>query len=272
MGLSQFSPVLEPIFWSPEESSDYLPEMNWLSGKLDGDFEVASAENYQVKERDVYRFFELFDLTNIPSAKALAEAAALGHIAVTSPFKPWLEEKMWSALFWSLPLRDIWRQELRDGNYQRLRQIFPRSWVIDPIELPHQAGIPGLDIQSFAEMKSFSQTEREMVLKLSGFNEKAWGSRSVTIGHDASTTEWSSAVDEAIDSFGTAPYVLQKFHQGKRVQHPWLNEDTGEIEMMEGRVRLCPYYFVGAERNDVKLGGILATICPADKKIIHGDE
>lgn len=246
-----------------EESGDYRPEMDWLAGKLGGDFRVEDAETYRpTGDRDIYRFFELFDLTNIQHAKDLA--------GVTSPFKPWLEEKMWAAMFWSLPLREIWRQELREGNYQRLQKIFPRSWVVDPAELPHQAAIPGMEIQSFAEMKNFSQTERELVLKLSGYNEKAWGARSVTIGHDASGAEWSSAVDEALESFGKAPYVLQKFHQGKRIQHPWLNEETGEIEIMEGRVRLCPYYFVSAEKNAVNLGGILATICPADKKIIHG--
>jgi hypothetical protein len=37
---------------------------------------------------------------------------------------------------------------------------------------------------------------------------------------------------------------------------------------MTGRVRLCPYYFVAAGR--VELAGVLATICPADKKLIHG--
>ena len=41
---------------------------------------------------------------------------------------------------------------------------------------------------------------------------------------------------------------------------------------MPGRVRLCPYYFVSGEGDSArpKLGGVLATICPADKKIIHG--
>jgi hypothetical protein len=37
---------------------------------------------------------------------------------------------------------------------------------------------------------------------------------------------------------------------------------------MKGRARLSPYFFV----NDGKaaLGGMLATACPADKKILHG--
>jgi len=33
-------------------------------------------------------------------------------------------------------------------------------------------------------------------------------------------------------------------------------------------VRLSPYYFVQDEKAE--LGGVLATICPADKKVIHG--
>ena len=41
---------------------------------------------------------------------------------------------------------------------------------------------------------------------------------------------------------------------------------------MPGRVRLCPYYFVAGNTDSAKtqLGGVLATICPADKKILHG--
>ena len=41
---------------------------------------------------------------------------------------------------------------------------------------------------------------------------------------------------------------------------------------MPGRVRLCPYYFVAGEGDAARasLAGVLATICPSDKKIIHG--
>jgi hypothetical protein len=39
---------------------------------------------------------------------------------------------------------------------------------------------------------------------------------------------------------------------------------------MEGRVRICPYYFVNEKEQSAELNGILATFCPADKKIIHG--
>lgn len=252
------------------ESAGYRPEMEWLAGHLPGDWRVADAETYEVSGRDVYRFFELFDLPNLPASGELMAAAAAGKVKVTAPFKPWLEEKLWSALFWSHPLREVWKRELRESNWKQLREVFPQSWVVDPAEVPHHAVIPGLEIGSFSELKGFTQKERELVLKLSGFNEKAWGSRSVTVGQDASQAEWGEAVDEALASFGTAPYVLQRFHAGRLVKHPWWNPETGRIEMMEGRVRLCPYYFVPAKGDSVSLGGVLATICPSDKKILHG--
>src|SRR5665213_2963137 len=72
---------------------------------------------------------------------------------------------------------------------------------------------------------------------------------------------------EAQASFDTTPYILQRFHKGKRVRVPFLGE-SGEIKEMDGRVRLCPYYFVVGD--ETKLGGILATIAPADKRLIHG--
>ena len=40
------------------------------------------------------------------------------------------------------------------------------------------------------------------------------------------------------------------------------------LQRMKGRVRLCPYYFCG--ERETKLGGVLATVCPADKKLLHG--
>ncbi len=252
------------------EAAGYRPEMEWLAERLPNQWRVEGAETYALGNRGIYRFFELFDLPNLPSAPEWMAAAAQGRTKVTAPFKPWLEEKLWSALLWSRPLREVWTRELREANWRRLRGLFPQSWVVDPAEVPHHAVIPGLEIGGFDELKAFTQKERELVLKLSGFDEHAWGSRSVTVGQDVSQAEWSAAVDEAIAAFPHSPYVLQRFHTGRLVTHPWWNEETGEIEQMEGRVRLCPYYFVSEAEDKVSLGGVLATICPSDKKILHG--
>jgi hypothetical protein len=56
------------------------------------------------------------------------------------------------------------------------------------------------------------------------------------------------------------------------VHHPAWDEVTKLERLVPSRVRLCPYYFVSgrAETEEVRLGGVLATVCPADKKLLHG--
>lgn len=253
------------------ESGDYRPEMEWLVRRMGGGWDVAAAEDYRPGSRSVYRFFELFDLPNLPGARDCRDAQARGDIDLTAPFKPHLEEKAWSALFWMRPLRDLWRRELRDSHWRRLGEIIPYSWLVNPEPLPPHAVIPRLEVQDFAELKQFSQSERDLVLKVSGFSELAWGSRGVSIGADLSQAEWAAAVDRALASWDRSPYVLQPFRKGRLVRQPFWDDASGAIRPLEGRVRLCPYYFLpAAEPDRVRLGGVLATICPADKKILHG--
>jgi hypothetical protein len=33
---------------------------------------------------------------------------------------------------------------------------------------------------------------------------------------------------------------------------------------------LCPSSFAGRGEEEVRRGGVLATVCPADKKLLHG--
>jgi hypothetical protein len=247
-----------------EESGDYRPEMDWLAGQLGEKFSVQEAENWQAGAREAYRFFELFDWEAIPAAKALAAGGK-----ITPPFKPHFEEKLWLALFWSPSLRKIWESELRGSHFRRLREIIPFGWVVDPAEIPPHAALPRLEVSSWDEVGAFSQKDRRLVLKVSGFNELAWGSRGVTIGHDVSSQEWASAISRAQTDFGTKPWMVQEFQETKLIEHPYFDPQTGERRIMIGRVRLCPYYFVDPA-GQTKLGACLATIVPADKKKIHG--
>src|SRR2546427_12496372 len=41
----------------------------------------------------LYRFFELFDLKNIPKSELIMYAVKKGRLALTPPMKPWLEGK-----------------------------------------------------------------------------------------------------------------------------------------------------------------------------------
>ena len=252
-----------------KEAETYRPEMEWLAARTGQ--RVCNAEGYGARSdrrECAYRFFELFDLPNIPEIDALQAAMLRGEGSVTPPFKPQLEEKLWFALFWMRPLRDFWRRALGDKHYGALQKVIPRTWVLSPEVLPPHAEIPGLGIHSFDELADFSQKERELVIKASGFSERAWGARSVVIGSDQPQARWKEAVTEALHSFATAPHLLQRFHKPALLQHSVYDETTGEVQPFPCKVRLCPYYFV--HDGKPSLSGALATLCPPDKKILHG--
>jgi hypothetical protein len=256
-----------------EEARTYRPEMDWLAGQLGARFNVRDTRFEQFGKGDaVYRFFELFDLPQAPNAKKIIDMALAGDLRLTAPPKPVFEEKMLFALLWNRNLRGFWRQELGERFFERLRKLAPYTWMVDPAPLPPQGAIPELNLTDWQQLKALSQRERELILKVSGFSDKAWGARGVHLGSDLSTADWAAAVDEALASFPTSPYVLQRYHRPALVEAQWYDFEKNELTPMPGRVRLCPYYFVAGEGDAARanLAGVLATICPADKKIIHG--
>jgi len=220
----------------------------------------------------VYRFFELFDLPNIPSAPRIFELAAHKKIRLTPPPKPMFEEKMLFALLWNRNLQHFWRQELGEGFLARLKHVIPYTWLMDPAPLPPHAAIPELNLTDWQQLKTLSQKERDLILKVSGFSENAWGARGVFLGSDLSQADWSAAVDAALRDFATSPSVLQRFHKPSLVDASGFDFAKNEVVPIKGRARLCPYYFVAGEGDAARpqLGGVLATIVPADKKIVHG--
>lgn len=274
-----------------EESATYKPEMNWLAERLQrrgyrvyclgtdqvfplGDslcFDMAgSPEKIDV----VYRFFELFDLPNIKTAEHIIDAAEAGEIVLTPPIRPFLEEKMGMAFFHHHLLADFWKENVPKKSLKVLKKLIPQSWIVDPAPLPPGAILDGPLVQarplhSWMDLAEASKKERNLVLKISGFHETAWGSRSVVIGDDVSREEWTKALQEACDMAGTHPHIIQEFRKSVRLKHPLYGEN-GEVYEASGRLRLNPYYFTDGEK--VTLGGALATFCPPDKKIIHGME
>jgi len=252
-----------------EESGDYRPEMEWLAKQLGSEWSSGRAEDEMAGSEAIYRFFELFDWEAIPGIRDLARRTIDGSIELTPPIKAQLEEKLWLALFWSPALRGVWEEELRGSHLQRLREIIPFGWVVDPTPIPPHAVLPRLDVNSWNDVAEFSQKKRRLVLKVSGFSEEAWGSKGVFIGHDLSSSEWTGAMTRATNEAETQPWIMQEFADARIVKHPYFDAESGEERIMEGRVRLCPYYFVG-KSGKTNFGGALATIVPADKKKIHG--
>jgi hypothetical protein len=276
-----------------DESSDYRSEMGWLAAALRR-LGIANAwlrapeeiffteEGLFIRHEDgreerldaLYRNFELFDLLNVPKHELMLYSARHNRVRMTPPPKAPLEEKLSFALFHHHALEQLWRAELGGERFERLRAVFPNTWVMDPRPLPPQGVIAGLHaggrpVSDFRRLADLGKSERDFVVKPSGFSELAWGSRGVKIANDLTKEEWSATIDGALSSFDKVPYVLQDFHKGKRLRQDYFDRATDQIRTFDGRARLCPYYFVTGEET-VQLGGILATIAPADKRLIHG--
>lgn len=273
-----------------DEAKDYRAEMQWLARELTR----TGLESYCVEPREVtftetglwitagehtrpvrflYRFFELFDLKNIPKAELIMYSVKKGQVAATPPFKPVFEEKLAFALFHHPRLTAFWERDLGAETYAALQQVLPRTWILDPRPIPPSAVIPhltmgGQPVDDWMQVADAGQKDRQLVIKPSGFSELAWGSRGVSIGHDMPQADWRQAVTAGLAAFEQSPHILQTFSKSRSVRMEYHDSREDRLETMQGRARLCPYYFVAGD--EVRLGGILATVCPADKKILHG--
>jgi hypothetical protein len=276
-----------------DEAATYRPEFEWLAATLRARghaVHTAAPEDLMPlgggifipvdgnPERVdiIYRFFELFDLGNVKGADAIFDAVEAGQVVLTPPMKAYQEEKMNLALLHHPALDAYWREALPPAHLATLRRVVPRTWIMENVALPpvavlHAPAVNGRPICAWADLANASQKERNLILKASGFHEDAWGARSVTLGSDVSRDEWLAAIEDAIDTDNETFYVMQDYHKPRRLRHPVYLPD-GTVGEVEGRARLCPYFFVinGPGGATVEPGAILATLCPADKKIIHG--
>ena len=131
-----------------DEAEDYRNEMDWVACRL----RAAGVDAYCVHPRDlrfnetslssqspagiqvtmvtpsgeqpvshVYRFFELFDLDNVPKSELLMYTAKKGRVSVTPPYKPWMEEKLTFALLHHPMLERFWSDALGTGRVSASR-------------------------------------------------------------------------------------------------------------------------------------------------------
>ena len=229
-----------------EESQDYWPEMRWLAAAVDDlgvpavairpEEVVFTEEHLQAPYAGglrpvsvVYRFFELFDLPNIPKYELILYAAKKGRVAITPPLKSYPRRE---AAVCPVPppgprallARAAGRRgaaaspagdsgDLGPGPRRRCRRR-PPSPVLRIADRP---------VQSWDQLRGLTQKWRQLVLKPSGFDPLAWGSRGVSIGHDMAAEDWEAAVDTALASFPRTRYVLQHFYRMQRSPVPYFD-------------------------------------------------
>ena len=279
-----------------EEAGTYRPEMQWLAAEQQrlgrrvyclqpGDVFPLGGELFfdidgtPEKIDIIYRFFELFDWANIRTAPHILEAWEAGAVGIAPPMRHFQEEKLGLALFHHHLLREFWDENLPRRSLELLRRLIPQSWIMDPAPLPPGAVLDGPRVggrmlNNWRELTAASQKERDLIIKISGFHETAWGARSVVLGSDCSREEWQTGVEHALKLAPANLHLLQEYRKPRRVSHPvYPSADSApspSSRTVDGSLRLCPYYFVVA--GQARLSGALATFCPPDKKIIHGME
>lgn len=277
-----------------EEAGTYRPEMQWLAAELqrqgrrvfcllpDDVFPLGGELFFDIEGTPekidiIYRFFELFDWANIRVAPHILEVWTAGNVAIAPPMRHFQEEKLALALFHHHLLQEFWRENLSRRHFELLHKLIPQSWIMDPAPLPPGAvldgpRVGGRALNDWRELAGASQKERDLIIKISGFHETAWGARSVVLGSDCSREEWQAGVERALALAPANLHVLQEYRKPRRVTHSIYRAGTADAtpapHAEAGRLRLCPYYFVVG--GQARLSGALATFCPPDKKIIHG--
>ena len=292
-----------------EEAATYRPEMNWLAHQLQllghrvfclKPEDIFPLENALFFDADgnpekidiIYRFFELFDLANLSTERFFFEAWAAGEVVIAPPMRPFQEEKLAFGLFHHHLLADYWAESLSASALKILRSLIPPSWIMDSAPLPPGAvldapRVAGRALSDWRDLAAATQKERDLIIKISGYHETAWGARSVVLGSDCSREEWQQGIERAIEFAPMNLHLLQAYKKPRRIEHrlyPGSAAASGRIEaevgegarapgaaeatLRPGRLRLCPYYFIVG--GQALLSGALATFCPPDKKIIHG--
>jgi hypothetical protein len=276
-----------------DECGDYRGELTWMANEIS---ELGICDAYVCAPQDIvfskevlsvqlgdgreeiidvlYRNFELFDLLNVPKSELMLYAARHGRVKMTPSPRTVMEEKLSFALLHHPRLAMLWSKELGESTFGRLRALFPQTWILDPRPVPPQASINGLDIagepvNDWMQLAKLGRRKRDYVVKPSGFSELAWGSRGVRIAKALNKEAWEACLHDGLAAYPQTPHILQRFHEGRRVKVSYVDAPTQRLEPLDGRVRLCPYYFV-VGGGKTQLGGILATIVPTNKLLIHG--
>ena len=149
---------------------------------------------------------------------------------------------------------------------------------MDPAPLPPGAVLDGPRVggrmlNDWRDLAGASQKERDLIIKISGFHETAWGARSVVLGSDCSREEWQQGVEQALAAGAD--------QSARSAGIPETQAGAASASIDRGRRRAARRAAArragcGSARiilwsaGQARLSGALATFCPPDKKIIHG--
>src|SRR6185437_7425865 len=132
-------------------------------------------------------------------------------------------------------LADYWAEALGGATRRLLAKLIPPSWAMDPAPLPPGAVLDGPKaggraLTDWLQLAQATQKERDLIIKISGYHETAWGARSVLLGSDCSREEWMEGVKRAVELAPTHLHLLQTYRKPQRLRHRLYGPDGAAAE------------------------------------------
>jgi hypothetical protein len=225
-----------------DEAATYRPEMEWLesAGRIPRRAPGRTDEHRQSCRRlpllRIIRFAQ-----RAQRVKALMDAAAQRRGACDAAVQTAARrENAFRLSVDGAIARVLAGATRRQDASAALREVLPYTWILDPTPLPPHAVIPELNIHDWRDMAEFSQKQRELVLKISGFSDRAWGSRGVYVGHDLPSTRMGGGDRPGAGRASpTHPFILQRFEKSKLFDAQYVDFESERDRARSVRVSAC---------------------------------
>lgn len=158
---------------------------------------------------------------------------------VTNSMLPYLESKNVLALAHSPTLKEIYLANGEEEQYQTLVSFVTPTQIAGSTEIP----------------------QTNSVIKLSGWDENAWGARSVYFGEDHTAEQWKGLVSGFVTS--NLPAVSQQAISSHKFNLNFITPSGKQKQMFDANIRLTPIIVDG------KIGVIGSTF-RTEKKVHSG--
>ncbi len=174
---------------------------------------VVAARKLSPRDRSaLYRFLNYSMCQTFLESRTHCTRMPKVAVKYTPPIKPYIEEKMWFALFGCSHCVNF-------GDADSATDV-SSTCGSDPLFVATQSdpfaptcGHSILEIHDWHEAARFSQKDRDLLLKVSGFSPLRWGSRGIAIGGDFPHAEWEKRINHSLETFESSPTIMQHFHK-----------------------------------------------------------
>jgi len=253
------SPIGTLLYSNKTEA--YTRQLEYVAKEIFGRLWRAKKVDEKSPSGEIYRAFYLAEYMEDPLVQRLiASHAESQSNCITPSLTPYLEEKAILAFLWDKRWEEYYEKQLGTAAFQHLRRIVPPTWIVGQ-ESHFAPGLPN-GIQDSVQLGSIPKSQREYVLKCSGFHpSSSWG-EGVTFLHKKSGKAVTNLL-HAAESKKDTLYVVQEFHKPSKVQMSYEGA-TSEAEQVLAGVRITPYFLT----VDGSLLTIKATGC-VDTEFIH---